>query len=41
MRTKEMGAPRLTSPRGDGGPVDSFSALGDPVIELQKRTEKS
>lgn len=41
LKTKEMGAPRLTRPRGDGGPVDSFSALGDPVIGLQKLIEKS
>ena len=31
----------LTRPRRDGGPVDSFSALGDAIIGLQKRIEKS
>ena len=41
LKMKEMGAPRLTRPRGDGGPVDSFSALGDAIIGLQKRIEKS
>ena len=41
LKTKEMGAPRLTRPRGGGGPADRFSALGDAVIRLQKRIENS